>query len=69
VLVELLFGAGIAKFAMNVCAPDTNKTDGCREYTEFASLISSFDLLLQTFACAFNGSRKFSRKQGIELAM
>jgi hypothetical protein len=35
VLVELLFGAGIAKFAMNFCSLDTNKntnkTDGCRE--------------------------------------
>ena len=63
-LVELVFGAGIAKFAMNVCAPDTNKNtnkpDGCREYTEFASLISSFDLPPQTFAYAFNASRKFS---------
>jgi len=47
---------------MNVRSPDTNKntnkTDGCREYTEFASLISSFDLLPQTFAYAFNASRK-----------
>jgi hypothetical protein len=64
VLVELLFGAEIAKFGMNVCSPDTNKntnkTDGCREYTEFASLISSFDFLPQTFAYAFNAPRKFS---------
>ena len=38
---------------MNVCSPDTNKntnkTDGCREYTEFDSLISSIDLLPQTW--------------------
>jgi hypothetical protein len=38
VLVDLLFGAGMAKFAMNVCSPIPTKiptkTDGCREYTE-----------------------------------
>ena len=39
---------GIAKFAVNVWSPDTNKnankTDGCE----------------RTFTCVFNGSRKFS---------
>jgi hypothetical protein len=70
VLVELLFGAGIANFAMNVCSPDTNKntnkTDGCREYTEFASLISSFDLLPQTFAYAFNVMRRENFRENKE---
>jgi hypothetical protein len=62
VLVELPFSAGTAKFGINVCSPDTNKntnkTDGCREYTEFASLISSFDLRPQTFDMPY-ASRNF----------
>jgi hypothetical protein len=37
-----------------------------REYAEFVSLISSFDLLPQTFAYAFDAFAN-SRKQGIEL--
>jgi hypothetical protein len=44
---------------MNVCSSDTNKADGCREYTEFASLISSSDLLPQTFACAFKRDENY----------
>ena len=41
---------GIAKFAVNVCFPDTNKnankTDGCSEYAEFDPVMySNSDLL------------------------
>ncbi len=56
----------MAKFAVKVCSPDTNKnankTDGCSEYTEFNPLCG------REFFRVFSMRREnSSKKYGIEL--
>jgi hypothetical protein len=69
---------GIAKFAVNVCSPDTNKntnkTDGCGECTEFWSAGVLINVLKFRFAAAnfyvcFQCVATFLKTGGIELRL